>query len=409
MSSEYGKNIKISIFGQSHSAGIGVVIDGLPAGERFDMEEVLRFMKRRAPGGALATKRKEADVPEIISGLLPETEAESNAGLQAAAPAVRSGLSGGRPQPGGEAAEQAAPRYYRSCGAPVCALIRNTDTRAKDYGNLRDVPRPAHADYPAAVKYKGFHDIRGGGHFSGRLTAPLCFAGALCMQLLKKRGIEIGAHIASVKDINDRPYAPLCIGSTELHAAGARAFPVNDVQAGERMQALIEAVKADGDSVGGVIECAVTGLPCGLGEPMFDGAENKIAKAVFGIPAVKGIEFGDGFAAAGSFGSENNDGYETDGTGIRTKTNHAGGILGGLTTGMPLIFRAAFKPTPSIAKPQQSVSLTKREAAELIITGRHDPCIVPRAVPCIEAAAAVAVYDLLREAEGAGLFTETRA
>ena len=375
MSSTYGNNLRISIFGQSHSEAIGVVIDGIPAGERFDMDEVQRFMTRRAPGGrSFSTERKEADVPQIQSGLLPEQDGSEN-----------------------------EPAYYVSCGAPVCALIKNSDTRSKDYGNLLDLPRPSHADYPAFVKYKGFHDLRGGGHFSGRLTAPLCFAGALCLQMLRRRGIEIGAHIASVADIRDEAYDPVRVSKTMLHLAGSRCFPTNSTEAGEAMLRRIEKAKSCADSVGGVVECGAVGLPCGLGEPMFDGLENKIAGIVFGIPAVKGIEFGDGFASSERCGSENNDAFDIKDGRIVTDTNHAGGILGGISTGMPVIFRAAFKPTASIAKPQKSVSLSRGRQEELIIHGRHDPCIVPRAVPCVEAAAAIAIYDLLRDAQSEGM------
>lgn len=373
MSSEYGKNIRISIFGQSHSQGIGVVMEGIPAGERFDMEAVKAFMKRRAPGqNAYSTARKEEDLPEILSGLLPEEEE----------PGTSSGTAG----------------CLVSCGAPICAVIHNRDQRSGDYSGLRDVPRPSHADYPAYVKYGNFHDIRGGGHFSGRLTAPLCFAGALCRQMLEKRGILLGAHIAAIGSVQDQPYDPVNLGPEVLLSAGAGDFPVNDPGQGEKMQDLIASAREEGDSVGGIIECAAIGLPCGLGEPMFDGVENKIAQIVFGIPAVKGLEFGEGFRAAALRGSEHNDPYEIAEGRVRTKTNHAGGILGGITTGMPLIFRAAVKPTPSITKEQASVSLSRMEETGLQIHGRHDPCIVPRAVPCMEAALAIALWDLYLEA-----------
>ena len=372
MSSEYGKKLRVSIFGQSHSKGIGVVIDGIPAGERFDMEEVLRFMQRRAPGGkAFSTARKEGDEPEILSGLLPE-----------------------------QADPPSGPRWYHSCGAPICVVIWNKDQRSQDYESLRDVPRPSHADYPAYVKYGSFHDIRGGGHFSGRLTAPLCFAGALCRQLLEKRGIYVGAHIASVHGVWDQPFDPVRLTKEALLEPGTKDFPVREDGAGAAMLAEIAAAKAAGDSVGGIIECAAIGLPCGLGEPMFDGVENRIAQIVFGIPAVKGLEFGEGFGCASLFGSENNDPYCLEAGQVRTRTNRAGGILGGLTTGMPLLFRAAVKPTPSIAKEQDSVSLSKGKEERLVIQGRHDPCILPRAVPCMEAALSIALWDMLAEDTG---------
>lgn len=362
MSSSFGEKVKIMIFGQSHSEAIGVVIDGLPVGEEIDLERVQQFMERRAPGrNAYSTPRKEGDVPRVVSGLFEG----------------------------------------KTCGAPICAVIENTNTRSKDYDKLKDLPRPGHADFTAWVKYKGANDHRGGGHFSGRLTAPLCFAGAVCMQILERRGIHIGAHILSIKGVKDTPFDEVQIDAKTLKMVTSKAFPVQDDAAGEAMQAAIAAARANGDSVGGVIECAVTGLPIGVGEPMFDGLESRLAAAVFAIPAVKGVEFGKGFGVAELFGSENNDDfiYEADGT-VRTKTNNHGGSLGGISSGMPLVLRAAFKPTPSIGQEQDTISISKRENDKLAIVGRHDPCIVPRAVPCVEAAAAVALLDLLCRAEG---------
>ena len=354
MSSSFGSSLKITIFGQSHAPAIGVCIEGFPAGFRPDFDALDAFLARRAPGqGAYATARREADRPEFLSGL-----AEG-----------------------------------QTCGAPLTAVIRNTDTRSGDYAGLKDVPRPGHADYPAQVKWGGAQDAAGGGHFSGRLTAPLCVAGGLCLQYLQARGIAVGAHIERIGGVSDRRFDPV---QPELPVP-AGVLPVLSAPAGERMLAEIAAAKAEGDSVGGCIECAVTGLPTGLGSPMFDGMENRLARILFGIPAVKGLEFGNGFACAGLRGSENNDPYSMNGGAVRTRTNNAGGILGGLTTGMPLVFRAAIKPTPSIAKPQESVSLSRRENTTLEIHGRHDPCIVPRAVPCVEAAAAVAILDALLE------------
>lgn len=359
MSSSFGEQIKITIFGQSHSEGIGVVIDGLPAGEAVDLAQVQRFMRRRAPGrNAYSTSRKEADNPRILSGLFEG----------------------------------------KTCGAPLCAVIENTDARSGDYAQFKDIPRPGHADYTAWMKYGGANDYRGGGHFSGRLTAPLCFAGAVCIQLLARRGIHIGAHILSIHDEKDIPFDPVAIDADTLQSVQERAFPVQDIAAGERMQAVIAYAKANLDSVGGVVECAVTGLPVGVGEPMFDGLESRLAAAIFAIPAVKGIEFGEGFGVASLFGSENNDAFFYDTAGrIQTRTNRHGGSLGGISSGMPLILRAAFKPTPSIAKTQESVSLSGQENSPLCITGRHDPCIVPRAVACVEAAAAVALFDLIQK------------
>ena len=372
MSSETGKNIKLSIFGQSHSEAIGAVIDGIPAGESFDLSEIMSFMRRRAPGGqSYSTARREADRPRILSGLLRDERAEGE--------------------------------IYLSCGAPICAVIENSDTRSKDYENLRYTPRPSHADFPAYVKYKGFNDIRGGGHFSGRLTAPLCFAGALCRSMLKKRGISVGAHIYSIGEIRDEAFDSVKVTGEEAEAPGLKAFPTISDEAGERMLSVIAERKAQGDSVGGIVECVVTGLPAGLGDPMFDGVENIIAALLFGIPAVKGVEFGEGFSLSRMTGSRANDPYEIREGRVRTVTNRNGGILGGITTGMPLIVRAAIKPTPSIALPQDSVDLREMREEKLTIKGRHDPCIVPRAVPCIEAAVAFSLCDLMA---GTGAFID---
>lgn len=356
MASYLGEHIHVSVFGQSHSPAIGVVVDGLPAGERVDMEELGRFLKRRAPGqNATSTPRKEADLPQFLSGLVDDV----------------------------------------TCGAPLAALIENTNTRSQDYAQLRDKPRPGHADFTAQVKYGGFQDVAGGGHFSGRLTAPLCIAGGICLQILKRRGIEVAAHIASIAGEADQPFDPMGESVETLDALKRAPFPVMDEKAGERMRKAILQAKEEGDSVGGIVECLVTGVPAGLGEPMFGGMENRLAAALFGIPAVKGVEFGAGFGVATMRGSENNDPFTVKDGKVVTETNHAGGILGGITNGMPLVFRLAVKPTPSIAKQQQTVSLSKKQVEELVVTGRHDPCIVPRAVPVVEAVTALILTDLL--------------
>ena len=348
MSSSYGENLHLTIFGQSHSPAIGMTLEGIPAGEQIDFEALQRFMERRAPGrNAYSTARKEADAPEFLSGLRGDT----------------------------------------TCGVPLTAIIRNGDTRSKDYAPFSAVPRPGHADYTANVKYFGFQDYAGGGHFSGRLTAPLCIAGGVCLQILKRRGIEVISRIRAIGDVEDA--SPLTVSTAE------KAFPTVIDTAGEAMQAAIAQARAQGDSLGGVIECAVLGLPAGLGDPMFGGMENRIAGIVFGIPAVKGVEFGAGFAAAKLRGSQNNDSYTVRDGRIETCGNHSGGILGGITNGMPLVFRAAIKPTPSIAMEQTSVNLETMTEEKLRVGGRHDPCIVPRAVPVMEAAAAIAVYDAL--------------
>jgi len=346
MSSVYTGNLTVSIFGQSHAPAIGVTIDGLPAGFPINLDELQFFLSRRAPGqNAWSTPRREVDAPEVLCGL----------------------------------------KNGKTCGAPLTAIIRNTNTRSGDYENLKDVPRPGHADYTAQVKFGGAQDASGGGHFSGRLTAPMCIAGGICMQLLEHEGVRIRARILSIGTVTDS--APF-----DVPVAG-KPFPAVSDGAATTMQEEIAQAKADGDSVGGVIECVIDGLPAGIGEPMFGGLENLIARTVFAIPAVKGVEFGAGFAAARLRGSENNDPFRVQNGHIVTETNNCGGILGGISTGMPVVFRAAFKPTPSISRTQASVSLSRMENETLVIHGRHDPCIVPRAVPCVEAAAAIAVLD----------------
>ena len=327
MTSSYGKWVRISIFGQSHSEAIGVTIDGLPAGIPINMEELQRFMNRRAPGQSrYSTPRKEADKPEFISGLVGST----------------------------------------TCGAPLTALIQNTNTKSGDYDNIRDIPRPGHADLTAHIKYGGYEDVRGGGHFSGRLTAPLCIAGGIFKQILQKKGVEIDARIVEIGGNHEDPFQE------------------------------IDRAREDLDSVGGIVECRITGVPAGIGDPMFDGVENAIAQTVFAIPAVKGIEFGAGFAASRMRGSQNNDPFRYDEDGnIRTTSNNSGGILGGITNGMEIIFRCAFKPTPSISQPQDSINWSSGENAVLEVHGRHDPCIVPRALPCVESAAALALINLM--------------
>ena len=354
MSSSIGNRVKVTIFGQSHGEAIGVLVDGLPAGERIDLAELQAFLDRRRPGGKFATPRKEADVPEFLSGLVDGV----------------------------------------TCGAPLAAVIRNTNQRSGDYGKLLDLPRPGHADFTARVRYGDAVDLRGGGHFSGRLTAPLCIAGGIAKQILARRGVTVGAHIERIGAACDRRYDPVSVSAADLET---KAFPVLDPSAQGRMEAEILAAMKALDSVGGVVECAAVGLPAGLGDPMFDGVENRIAQAVFGIPAVKGLEFGAGFGVAGLRGSENNDPYCVENGEIHTRTNNHGGSLGGITSGMPLLFRAAFKPTPSIKAEQDTVNLATRTPEKLEIGGRHDPCVVVRAVPCVEAAAAITLLDMLEE------------
>ena len=355
MSSTFGNRVRVSIFGQSHGEKIGAVIDGLPAGEAVDEDALAALMARRAPGQRLTTPRREKDAVRIVSG-------------------VADGVT---------------------CGAPLCLEIDNTDTRSADYALLRRYPRPGHADLPAHIKWNGFNDVRGGGHFSARLTAPLCAAGGILMQLYARRGIRVGAHLYEVCGVRDRPMDPLRVNERDLDALLEGPLPVFDREAGERMLSAVAALRDRGDSGGGIVECAVLGLRPGLGEPMFDGLENRISQAVFAIPAVKGVEFGEGFGAAGMRGSEHNAPWRMTAEGPRPAANHAGGILGGLSTGAPILFRAAFKPTPSIALRQQTVDLEEMKDAEISVPGRHDPCVVLRAAPCVEAAAALALADLI--------------
>ena len=356
MSSEFGKQLRVSVFGQSHGKAIGVNIDGLPAGEAIDLDELNAFLDRRKPGKSpLSTARKETDTPVFLSGL-------------------EDGVT---------------------CGFPMCVMITNSDQHSSDYSELADKPRPSHADYTAHIKWGGHADMRGGGHFSGRLTAPLCVAGGIAKQILARRGVYVGAHLAAVGTEDDVP--PLHPTKELFDAVATKPFPVLDDGAGERMQALILEARQNLDSVGGIIECAAIGLPAGLGDPMFDGIENRLAAALFGIPAVKGVEFGLGFGSARLHGSENNDPFAVEDSKIVTTANRAGGILGGITTGMPVTLRVAVKPTPSISRPQQTVSLSAMEDTELVIRGRHDPCIAHRAVPVVEAVTATVILDLLLE------------
>lgn len=358
MSSTWGNTIQISIFGESHGNAIGVSVQGFPAGEAVDMAELSAFLERRKPGrNPLSTSRREADTPNFISGI------EENI----------------------------------LTGSPLCAVIVNGNTRSADYKGFDNTPRPGHADYTATMKWQGNADIRGGGHFSGRLTAPLCIAGGIAKQILHRRGIDIGAHIRSVGKVEE-PAFPLYPTKELFDTIAAKEFPVIDDTCGEAMKEAILQAKNDKNSIGGTVECAVIGLPVGLGGPMFGGMESRISSAMFGIPAVKGIAFGAGFDGSEGLGSEQNDAFCIDEQGnVATETNHCGGILGGITNGMPLTFRLAMKPTPSIGKPQQTVDLAKKEITTIAIEGRHDPCIVHRAVPVVEAVAALAILDILTE------------
>ena len=353
-----GNKLKVTVFGQSHAPAIGCVIDGLPAGFAPDMDRVAAFMARRAPGqNAWSTPRKEGDTPEVLSGLVDG----------------------------------------RTCGAPVAMVIHNGDQHSRDYSGLKRTPRPSHADYTAIIKYGENYDIRGGGQFSGRLTAPLCFAGAFALQLLGQRGITVAAHIGQIENIVDAPPDFAAVKREDLEVLLHKPFPVFDDTAGMNMRQAIEAARMEQDSVGGVIRCFVLGLPAGVGEPMFGGVENRLAAALFGIPAVRGVSFGTGFAAAGMRGSVHNDPFVMEDGRVRTRTNHAGGVLGGITSGMPLVVNIAVKPTASISREQETVDLETKENAPLVIHGRHDPGIVPRAVPVAEAVTALMVLDMMLE------------
>lgn len=350
MSNTWGQMLKITIFGESHGPGIGVVIDGLPPGVEPDFPEVQRHMSRRAPGQSdLASPRKEPDEPEILSGLY----------------------------------------LGKTTGAPLCALIRNQDTRSSDYDPA--VPRPGSADLVAHIKYKGNQDYRGGGAFSGRLTAPLTFAGSIARQILAAKGITIGAHIKQIEDIEDRGFD--AADEILLASLTRMPFPVLDKEAGRTMADRIRQAKEEEDSVGGIIECVAIGIPAGVGAPFFDSMESAVASMMFSIPGVKGIEFGAGFSIAAMRGSQANDEIRKDGDQFRTRTNNNGGINGGISNGMPILFRVAIKPTPSIGKPQSSVDIRSGEETTLQIVGRHDPCIVPRAVVVVESAFALCLLD----------------
>lgn len=350
------ENLSISVFGESHGAGIGVVIDGLPGGEAIDFDKVLDFMARRAPKkDGISTRRNEKDFPEIMSGYL----------------------------------------NGKTTGTPLCAVIRNTDQHSADYENISTVARPGHADYTGSVRYNYANDLRGGGHFSGRITAPVVFAGAVCGQLLERRGIFSGAHILSIGGVCDEHFDSVDLDKETLDMVKNRDFPLLNAGKEQEMQDVVKEASRQLDSVGGRIECGIIGLPAGIGSPMFDGLENRIAQAVFGIPAIKGLAFGAGFGFADMKGSQANDCFVTDGSEIRTETNHNGGILGGISSGMPVLFTAAVKPTPSIAQPQKTVDYIKKENTVIEIKGRHDACIVPRAVPCVEAAANIAALSYL--------------
>ena len=363
MKNTFGQHLAVTLFGESHGPAIGAVLDGLCPGTPVDEENIRRMLRLRQPGGAISTARKEADLFEIISGAV-------------------SGIA---------------------TGTPLTILIRNSDTKSADYTQMQALMRPGHADYPAQCKYHGYQDTRGGGHFSGRITAALVAAGAICHSALRAKGILIGTHISRCAGIADRSFGDLAADISDLSTA---LFPVLDTAAGERMQAAILQAKEDGDSVGGILETAIVGLPAGVGEPWFDTFEGMLSHILFSVPAVKGVEFGDGFALADMRGSEANDPLRYENGSVVATSNHGGGIGGGITGGMPVVFRCAVKPTPSIAKKQQTVDILQKENANLEISGRHDPAIVHRARIVIDAVTAIAVYDMLSGRFGVDYFSK---
>ena len=357
MSGMWGNNIKLSIFGESHGEAIGITLDGLPSGFEIDLEEINMEMERRAPGrNNMSTARKEGDKVQIVSGLF----------------------------------------NGKTTGTPLCGLIKNEDKKSKDYSKLKSVMRPGHGDYPGYLKYKGFNDYRGGGHFSGRITAPVVFAGAIMKQLLRREGVEVFARIKSIGHIEDKSIGFTYINKAEFIEARDKEMAVLDDEALKLMKERILEVKEEGDSIGGVVECVILGLKGGIGSPFFNSIESNIAQLAFSVPGVKGIEFGAGFEISKMKGSKANDTYYIDGDTVKTRTNNNGGITGGISNGMSIVFRCAIKPTSSIYINQDTIDIDTMTETNLQVVGRHDPCIVQRALPVIEAIAAIGVYDLLR-------------
>lgn len=352
MKNTFGNNISVTLFGESHGPVIGAVIDGLSSGIEVNCEYIKEKLSLRRPSGAISTARTEED--EFV---------------------IQSGVFNGK-----------------TTGTPICIIIPNKDTRSKDYAETRFIPRPSHADYAAFCKYGGFEDYRGGGHFSGRITAALVAAGAIVMSALEKKGIRIATHISRCAGIQDRDFKEL---SEDISFLTSARFPVLDAEAAEKMQSAILAAKKDGDSVGGVLETVVTGVGAGFGEPWFDTVEGMLAHALFSIPAVKGVEFGAGFAIADMLGSQANDPFVSNGGEITTRTNNSGGINGGITNGMPILFKCAVRPTPTLSKEQNSVDMMSGENITLKVTGRHDPCILHRARIVVDCVVAITLADII--------------
>ncbi|NFG60844.1 MULTISPECIES: chorismate synthase [unclassified Clostridium] len=356
MSGIWGNKLKISIFGESHGNAIGITVDGLPSGFEINMEDILREMSRRAPGKSkLSTTRKEGDIPEILSGVFEG----------------------------------------KTTGAPLCAMIRNSDMHSKDYSELKDLMRPGHADYSGKIRYQGYNDYRGGGHFSGRITAPLVFAGAICKQILESKNVYVGTHVKRIGNVEDKDFSKINLTKDLMENLRSEELPVLIKENKEKMKNEILEAKKDGDSIGGIIECGIIGVKAGVGNPFFDSIESTLAHLLFSVPAVKGVEFGKGFEMSKLRGSECNDEYYYDGDEVKTYSNNNGGILGGISNGMPILFKAVIKPTPSISKEQKSINISEKKNGVITVKGRHDPCIIQRAVPVIESVAAIGLLDLM--------------
>ena len=352
MKNTFGNQISITLFGESHGKAIGAVLDGVPSGIAVDEAFIARQMEKRKGINSISTPRREVDAVKILSGVFDG----------------------------------------RTTGTPICFMVENTDIKSKDYSLTKDLARPGHADYTAEKRYGGFQDYRGGGHFSGRLTAPLVAAGALALSMLREKGIEIATHISSCGEIKDREFGNLAEDIRQLENL---SFPVLSEKAGKEILSYIEKAKKEGDSVGGTLTTVVTGMPAGVGEPWFDSVESMLSHGLFSIPGVKGVEFGKGFGFAEMMGSDANDEFTVVDGEIVTVTNNNGGINGGITNGMPILFRCAVRPTPSIFKEQTSVRLSEMKEENLRIEGRHDPAIIHRVRAVVDAAAAIAVADML--------------
>lgn len=358
MSFEFGKVIKASLFGESHGKAVGILLDSPPAGYKIDFESIKKELSHRSAEGTFSTSRRETDDFDIISGI--------NDGY--------------------------------TTGTPLCILMKNEDVCRADYDSLKNTPRPSHADYAALMRFGEHTDISGGGPFSGRLTAPLTAAGSIAKQILKEKGITVGGHILKIGKAEDTPFDPVNISADELNVLSNKKLCIIDDSAAERFTAEMNSAKEKGDSIGGAVEIAVCGSPAGIGGIHFGGLESRISSAVFGVPAVKGIEFGLGFGYAGAYGSAANDSMYYDENGnVKCRFNNCGGITGGISNGMPIVFRVALKPAPSVSVCQKTVDLKEKTDTEIKISGRHDSCIVPRALPAIEAATALSLLDSVFE------------